>query len=53
MLIGNENQRLSTVELTLFTKSYEGTDIKITEENLLKSMKFKKKFTGVDATKLY
>jgi hypothetical protein len=53
MLVGDEKSRLSPAELSLFASSLTHTPIIVNEDNLIKSMKFKKKWTGIDATKVY
>lgn len=52
MLVGDEKSRLTPAELALFTKNYLA-DVTVNEENLLQSMKFKKKYSGIDSTKVY
>lgn len=52
MLVGDESSRLTPAELSFLTKSYL-TDIPINEDNLVESMKFKKKYAGLESTKVY
>jgi hypothetical protein len=53
MLCGNEKGRLSPAELALVIGSLNHAKIAINEDNLIKSMKFKKKQVGIEATKIY
>ncbi|CAK67987.1 unnamed protein product (macronuclear) [Paramecium tetraurelia] len=52
MLVGDESSRLTPAELSLFTKSYL-SEIPINEDNLVESMKYKKKYAGIESTKVY
>lgn len=52
MLVGDESGRLTPAELSLFTKSYL-SEIPINEDNLVESMKYKKKYAGIESTKVY
>ena len=53
MLAGNEKNRLTPAELALFIRSLNYNKIAINEENVLKSIRFKKKLVGVEITKIY
>lgn len=52
MLVGDEKSRLTPAELALFTKAYV-TENSVNEENLLQSMRYKKKYSGIESNKVY
>jgi hypothetical protein len=51
MLIGDDSHRLSPSELQLFIAAIPSTPID--EDSVVKSMRFKKKLVGTDATRVY
>ena len=53
MLVGDEKSRLSPAELSLFISSIDTGKVLINEDNLIKSMRFKKKLPISETIKIY